>query len=66
MRKINLKRVIVFVLVSPIVVPVTIIAGLGLLLVFGIEYVLTGKYNQDDVAGNMSGNARSIKMNIVR
>ena len=44
----NWKRIIVIILVSPILAIPVIIGGLGLLLVFGIQYALTGKYNQDD------------------
>lgn len=43
----NWKRVIVIILVSPILIVPAVIGGLGLLLVFGIQYALTGKYNQD-------------------
>jgi hypothetical protein len=42
------KRIIVIILVSPILVVPLVIGGLGLLLVFGIQYALTGKYNEDD------------------
>ena len=44
----NWKRIIVFSILSPIVVPMIIIVGIFLLLIFGLEYALTGKFNQDD------------------
>ncbi len=44
----NWKRIGVCILLSPILIPVGILLGAGMLLVFGLEYAVTGKYNQDD------------------
>ena len=51
MKKTIIKRILLGVLLSPIVIPVFIfkvIMELFILIMFGVEYVLTGKYNQDD------------------
>lgn len=42
------QRIIVFILVSPIVIPFIILVGVALLMVFGVEYALTGKFNEDN------------------
>lgn len=44
----NWKRIVVFILVLPIIIIPIFVGGMGLLLVFGIQYAITGKYNQDD------------------
>ncbi len=44
----NYKRILLGVLFLPFLIPIGILLGIGIFFVFGIEYVLTGKYNQDD------------------
>lgn len=39
----NWKRIVLCVLMSPIIIPVAIIIGSMFLILFGIEYALTGK-----------------------
>lgn len=43
-----IKRILLGVLFSPILIPVGAVSIMLLGLVWGIEYVLTGKYNQDN------------------
>ncbi len=44
----NIKRICLFILFSPLLIPVFAVFFLTLGFIWGIEYVLTGKYNQDD------------------
>lgn len=42
------QRIALLILFSPILIPVVMIGLIVMGFVFGIEYALTGKYNQDD------------------
>lgn len=44
----NYKRILLGILFSPILIPVGVVLIIGIGFVFGIEYLLTGKFNQDD------------------
>ncbi len=44
----NWQQIILIIVFSPIIIPAVIVIGCLLGVVFGLEYALTGKYNQDD------------------